>query len=86
MRFNIIFFSFLMFLSSAGYADEYFFKKVAHKNITPEETGNLTLSESKYIALKEAMLHSKIMVFFLFLVYARLMCALIFLRNEGSLI
>lgn len=62
MRFNIGLVSFLMLLSSAGHADEYFFKKVADKNITPEETGNLTLSESKDIALKEAMLHSKIML------------------------
>ena len=39
-----------------------FFKKVSDKNITPEETGNLTLSDGKDIALKEAMLHSKIML------------------------
>ncbi|MBS4688519.1 hypothetical protein J4G63_14880 [Aeromonas sobria] len=62
MHFNIWLVSFLMFLSFAGHAEEYFFKKVADKNITSEETGNLTLSESKDIALKEAMLHSKIML------------------------
>lgn len=62
MHFNIWPVSFLMFLSSACHAEEYFFKKVADKNITPEETGNLTLSEGKDIALKEAMLHSKIML------------------------
>lgn len=62
MHFNIWPVSFLMFLSSACHAEEYFFKKVSDKNITPEETGNLTLSEGKDIALKEAMLHSKIML------------------------
>lgn len=62
MRFNIGLVLFLMFLSSTGHADEYFFKKVADRNVTSEKTGGLALSESKDVALKEAMLHSKIML------------------------
>lgn len=52
----------LCFFSSSSYADEYFFKKISDKNSSPESIGNLTISESKSIALKEAMSHSKIIL------------------------
>ncbi|WP_153006673.1 hypothetical protein [Aeromonas schubertii] len=52
----------LFFFVSDSYANEYFFKKISSKNSTPESIGNLTLSESKNIALQEAMLHSKIIL------------------------
>lgn len=52
----------LCFFASSSYAGEYFFKKIADKNISPESIGSLTLSESENIALKEAVTHSKIIL------------------------
>lgn len=52
----------LCFFSSCSYADEYLFKKISDKNSSPESIGNLTISESKHIALKEAVSHSKIIL------------------------